>query len=148
MSALEVLLPVPVGINSSGRGGERRHGAYLPVARHTRGGVTTVGLMLSPEARAWKEQAALLVRCEAVRLGWEPPMGELRLRVVRGDRADLDSGVKLMDAVALGLGIDDRRFEAVTLLRRPPDGELPPGMVLVRVAAGGVTVRVDRWQEG
>jgi hypothetical protein len=118
MSALHVILPIPVGINSSGQGTTRRPGTYLPTVRRLRNGRVYAALALSPAARQWKADAATLVRFEAIKEGWIAPAGRLRLAVLRNDKHDLDSGVKLLcDAVAEGIGVDDARFGQVSLTR-------------------------------
>ncbi|MHB8409871.1 MAG: RusA family crossover junction endodeoxyribonuclease [Acidiferrobacterales bacterium] len=118
MTSLQVILPIPVGINSSGQGATRTPGTYLPTVRVARGGKVYAALRLSPEARQWKADAAMLTRFEAGKAGWQAPTGRLRLAVVRSDGHDLDSGIKLLlDAVALGLGVDDAQFGQVILTR-------------------------------
>jgi Holliday junction resolvase RusA-like endonuclease len=118
VTSLQVILPIPVGINSSGQGATRTPGTYLPTIRVARGGKTYAALRLSPEARQWKADAAMLTAFAAQGAGWEAGTGQLRLAVVRNDGHDIDSGIKLlMDAVALGLSVDDARFGQVILTR-------------------------------
>jgi Holliday junction resolvase RusA-like endonuclease len=109
MSALHVILPIPTGMNGSGS----RRGAY---AIATVRGVPR--LVSSRAARQWKADAVLLVSVKARQEGWVTPAGRLRLAVLRSDKHDLDSGVKLLcDAVAEGIGVDDARFGQVSLTR-------------------------------
>jgi hypothetical protein len=109
MTSLSVILPIPVGINGSGS----RRGAY---AIATVRGVPR--LVSSTAARKWKYDAGQLVTFEAAKAGWIAPAGRLRLAVLRNDGHDIDSGVKLLlDAVALGLAVDDARFCQVILTR-------------------------------
>ena len=119
MTSLSVVLSIPVGINSSGQGATRTPGTYLPVVKRRQAdGQVYAALRLSPAARQWKADAATMTRFEASKAGWEAGAGRLRLAVLRNDGHDIDSGIKLlMDAVALGLGVDDARFGQVILTR-------------------------------
>lgn len=118
MSALHVVLPLPVGVNSTGSGARRKPGTYQPIIRRRMNGTLYPSLSLSESARQWKEDAVLLVSVKARTEGWTAPDGRLRLAVLRSDGHDLDSGVKLLcDAVATGLGIDDARFAQILLTR-------------------------------
>ena len=109
MTSLSVILPIPVGINGTGS----RRGAY---AIATVRGVPR--LVSSAAARQWKHDAVLLVQLTAWQEGWTVPDGRLRLVVLRNDKHDLDSGIKLLcDSVALGLGINDRRFHQMSVTK-------------------------------
>jgi Holliday junction resolvase RusA-like endonuclease len=83
--------------------------AYL----HTRRGVT-----LTPEARAFRDEAILLCRALGAQV---PAKGALVLRVwLRLPRTsdDLDNRIKaLQDALAEGLGFNDRRIAELHVYR-------------------------------
>ena len=124
--ALTFPLPIPVGINGSGSS----RGAYTIVHVNHK-----PRLVSSRAAVAWHKCAELETMIAARRQGWADPGGPLELTVARGDADghDADSGIKLlMDAVADGLGIDDRRFWTLHIDRHVPG--VPAGSVLVTIA--------------
>lgn len=102
MSSVSVTLPRPPGIDG---GHTYRHASGRPY--------------LTREAVRWHAAAILLVQAAAREQEWQDdPHGTLSVWVRRGDRRDVDSGVKiLLDAVCAGLGTDDRRVQRLTVER-------------------------------
>ncbi len=116
-----LLLPVPVppGIN---RGETYRS--------------TPQGPRYTARARKWREEALLCIMLARTLQHHESvPEAPLTLTIERPvrDRHDLDSGLKLLlDVVAQGLGVDDRRFTVITLRRNEA---VEAGWVWVRITA-------------
>jgi len=114
MSVLYVTLPLPVGANSRRMaGGVRRPGQYVPVADR----LGRPRLVTSRAAQQWRERAGAAVLIARLEQRWTVPDGDLEVRLhAVGSGSDVDSGSKLaLDAVADGLGVDDRRIVRLVL---------------------------------
>jgi len=90
---------------------------------------------LSEKARAWKDEAILVMRNKGDIL----PDGDLCIGLdlyppKNGRKPDVDGPIKLaMDAVAAAYGIDDYRFVDVRARRFPVQTGLPEGRLDVTV---------------
>ncbi len=104
---LTAILPAPPGVNSIWRTGRRRDGVSIRVYK-------------TPRARAWDEQAILLLRAA----GWRPlPPGLYWVALcctVFTCRLDIDAPLKaLLDVVASALGVDDACIGALSAVKMP-----------------------------
>jgi Holliday junction resolvase RusA-like endonuclease len=117
-----VRLPAPPGINASYRGA---HGGGR--------------LLLTDAAKAWKEQAAWLTRYARDEMGLlpRPPYVVTLGFYWPSRRFDVDGGIKLaLDALFLGLGMNDRTVDEVRAFRRVD--KLNPRLdVMIRTAEEG-----------
>lgn len=95
--------------------------------------------VLTGDARAFKEAAALIARRAAAHAGWQYQPGQrlavsLRLHFPTNRRCDIANREKLpIDAIAEALGFDDSAIDDLHLQRGPVDKERPRCEVEVRV---------------
>lgn len=85
---------------------------------------TKTGIALTPAARRWDKDAALIVGAAAGRFEFEPDHDETYQIVIRwwGGKHDADAHLKLIqDCVTRKLGFDDRQISTCVIERCPPD---------------------------
>lgn len=85
------------------------------------------GIALTPSARRWDKDAALIVGATAGRVEFEPDLAANYQIVIRwwGGRHDADAHLKLIqDCVTRKLGFDDRQIKSC-VIERCPGGWLP-----------------------
>ena len=107
---IEILIPIlPPGINRT--------------YQRTRNGIA-----LTPTARRWDEDAALIVGTAAAQLDFEPDLAAEYQIVIRwwGGHHDADAHLKIVqDCVTRKLGFDDRQIKSCVIERCPVDwGEI------------------------
>lgn len=127
MTALNLRLPLPPGINGSGG---RRGGYAIATVR----GMPR--LVLSRTAREWRQEAELAVMVQAREQDWRYRGGAMTVQVTRSDGHDLDSGIKLLlDAVCAAIRADDARIAHLAIERVP--GACHDGQLRLTVAERG-----------
>lgn len=111
---IEIMIPLlPPGINQT----------YQIIKRPSKNG-TSPGLALTPKARGWDKDAALIVGATAGRFEFEPDLTADYQIVIRwwGGKHDADAHLKLVqDCVTRKLGFDDRQIKSCVIERCPPD---------------------------
>lgn len=107
---IEIVIPfLPPGINQT----------YQIIKRGT-----TRGLALTPRARRWDENAALIVGAAGGRFEFEPDLTASYQIIIRwwGGKHDADAHLKIVqDCVTRKLGFDDRQISICVIERCPPD---------------------------
>jgi Holliday junction resolvase RusA-like endonuclease len=85
---------------------------------------TRNGIAITPAARRWDEDAALIIGAKAGLVGFKPDLTADYQIVIRwgGGRHDADAHLKLVqDCVTRKLGFDDRQISACVIQRCPTD---------------------------
>lgn len=86
--------------------------------------------VLTSQARTWKEKAAQVVADAAAAPGWtlgqkQPYRVEISFSATRPFSWDLDGRLKLLlDAIAAGLGVDDRYIIGMIIEKKRADHDL------------------------
>lgn len=124
-------IPYPIGTNAAYKLGIyyiKRNGVKVPKAR----------MFMSDEGKGYKQAVSLIARSAMNRAGFDvgnPKTCRLgwQLELYPSDlRKDTDGGIKLTkDAIADGLGINDRRFKEDHTYERPVDKNNPRAVVYI-----------------
>lgn len=97
---------------------------YLPPGANRTYRRSHNGIILTPAARRWDKEAALIVGSTAGRFDFEPDLTASYQIIIRwwGGRHDTDAHLKLIqDCVTRKLGFDDRQISICIIERCSPD---------------------------